>query len=92
MNLYEDGLSHLFGLNPRKKAFKHAVAWTLVIASVINPITFRHATWDFSQRRTAMVMKWFFDPAMKQINDNFAKQKQRAKQLQQQQQKVQSGH
>lgn len=92
MNPYEDGLSHLFGLNPRKRVLKRTIAWTLVIASVVTPITFRHAIGDYSQRRAAMIMKWYFDPAMKQINDNFAKQMQKAKLLQQQPQKVQSGH
>lgn len=85
MNLYEEGLSHLFDFNPRKKVIKRAVAWTLVIASVLTPITFRHAIWDFSQRRTAMVMKWVINPEVHAMTQMLDKQIRDA-QLRQQQQ------
>jgi len=89
MNLYEDGLSRMFGLNPRKKVLRLAVAWTLAIASVVTPITFRHAILDYGQRRIAMVMKLYIEPVMKQLKENFDKQM-RAAQLQQQ--KAQQGN
>lgn len=72
MNLYEEGLSHLFGFRPRKKVMKRVVVWTLAFTSVATPITFRHAILDYSQRRTTMVMKWVINPevhAMTQILD-----------------------
>jgi hypothetical protein len=86
MNFYEDGLSRLFGLNPRKRHLKRAVGWTLIIASVVTPITFRHAIWDYSQRRTAIAINWYFDPMIKQLNAGFEKRMQIANRLQQQQQ------
>lgn len=95
MNLYEDGLSHLFGLNPRKRVLKRAIAWTLVTASVVTPITFGHAMWDYGQSRAATIINWVIKPEMKAMQDNIDKQV-RIAQLRnaklQQQQKVQSGH
>lgn len=82
MKLYEDGLSHLFGLNPRKRVFKRAIAWTLVTAAVVTPINFEHAMLDYGQRRTTTIVKWYFNPIMKQLNNNFAKQMEKAQQRQ----------
>lgn len=79
MNLYEDGLSHLFGQNPYKKVFKRALAGVLLFAMVVTPISFWHAIWDYSKHRTSMVMRWYFNPMMKQIDDNFAAQMKKAR-------------
>lgn len=84
MNLYEEGLSHVIGFRVRKKTLKRVVGLILLFAAVVTPITFRHAIWDYSQRRAAMVEKWVVRPEVNALEKNMVKQMRDAKLRQQQ--------
>jgi hypothetical protein len=74
MKLYQDLLSHLFGINVRKRGVNAAIALVLLIAAIATPVNFTKAILDYGHRRITTVVNLVIGSAINQLQREEAEQ------------------
>jgi len=74
MRLYQDLLSHIFGLKVQKRLVNRAIALILAMAAIFTPLNFAHAILDYGHRRIATEVKWVFGSISRRVESDQSKQ------------------
>lgn len=82
MNLYEELLSHLFGLSPRNKKLAILVPAILLVAALATHINFIHALVGYGDRKASTFVKGVLRPELKTLQEPFDKQMEKAREQQ----------
>ena len=74
MRLYQYLLSHVFGINVRKRSVNRAIALLFLVAAIATPVNFANAILDYGHRRITTVVNWVIGSTMNQLQRDEAKQ------------------